>query len=71
MSFLKICLAALLGFLIGAAVYHPKPVKASGSPRIWHVQVSGDSAAIPGAAYGQMVALSCTGSDCYVLMQGN
>jgi hypothetical protein len=70
-NFLKTCLAVLLGFMLGAAIYHPKTTKASGVPRIWHVQVSGDSAAVPGSALGQMVALSCSGADCYVLMQGN
>jgi|HubBroStandDraft_6_1064221.scaffolds.fasta_scaffold75814_2 hypothetical protein len=33
--------------MLEAAIYHPKPVKASGVPRIWHIQVPGDSAAAP------------------------
>jgi hypothetical protein len=61
MNFLKTCLAVLLGFVIATAIYHPKPVKATGGMRVQQVKdgyqmVIGD----------RIVGFACTSDTCYV-----
>jgi hypothetical protein len=38
MNILKTCAAALLGFVLGAIIYYPKTVKASGAVRVQEVR---------------------------------
>jgi hypothetical protein len=73
-SFLRTCITVLLGFLVGAMIYHPKSAQATDrfKAHIYHVHVSGEETPISTpneySSYAP-VALSCTGADCYVLVQ--
>jgi len=68
-SFLKTCLAVLIGFLLGAAVYRASPAKAAGNVYIQQVPV-GVYNPIRGSS---VVGFSCTGSGtsaaCYIASQ--
>lgn len=69
MNFVKTCLAVLVGFLLGAALYHPRPAKAAGNVYVKQVPV-GEYNPIQGS---NVVGFSCTGSGgniaCYVASQ--
>jgi hypothetical protein len=69
MNFLKTCLAALVGFLLGAAMYHPQPARAAGNVYVKQVPV-GVYNPIQGS---NVVGFSCTGSGvntaCYIASQ--
>jgi hypothetical protein len=61
MNTLKTCAAVLLGFSLGAAIYHPKPVKAAGGVRVQ--QVNGAYVNVIG---DRVVGFACTSDTCYV-----
>jgi ABC-type methionine transport system permease subunit len=69
MRFLKTFLAVLLGFLLGASLYHPNAAKAAGNVYVQQVAV-GVYNPIRGAT---VVGFSCTGSGnnaaCYIASQ--
>jgi hypothetical protein len=69
MNLFKTFLAMLLGFLIGFALYHPKPAKAAGNVYVQQVAV-GVYNPIRGTS---VVGFSCTGSGgssaCYIASQ--
>jgi hypothetical protein len=69
MSFLRTCLAVLLGVLLGAALYHPSTAKAAGNVYVQQVPV-GVYNPIRGTT---VVGFSCTGSGmsaaCYIASQ--
>jgi hypothetical protein len=61
MNFLKTCLAVLLGFIIGAAIYHPKPVKAAG------VRMEKVTDGFNNVIGSDVVGFACTHDECFVL----
>jgi hypothetical protein len=72
MKSLRVVLAAVFGFAVGAVLFHTSTVKAQSGAKVQSVQ--------PGMAYqkitGTPVAMSCLGQGqqgvvCYVLTQGN
>jgi len=63
MNFLKTCFAVLLGVLLGATIYHPKPVKAAG---VRMEKVTNGFNALIGS---QVVGFACTHDDCFALTQ--
>lgn len=69
MKLLQTCLAVLLGFLIGVAIYHPKTAKAAGNVYVQQVSV-GVYNPIRGIS---VVGFSCAGSGgsaaCYIASQ--
>jgi hypothetical protein len=69
MKFLKTLLAVLLGFLLGATLYHPKTAKAAGNVYVQQVAV-GVYNPIRGS---NVVGFSCAGSGanaaCYIASQ--
>lgn len=69
MSFLKTALAVLLGFVLGAALYHPKPTKAASNVYVQQGLV-GTYNPIRGTT---VVGFSCTDTStsavCYVASQ--
>lgn len=69
MNFLKTCLAVLLGFLLGAALYRPNSTKAASNVYIQQVPV-GVYNPIRGT---NVVGFSCAGSGgstaCYIASQ--
>jgi ABC-type methionine transport system permease subunit len=69
MSFLKTCLAVLLGFLLGAALYRPQSAKAAGNVYVQQVAV-GVYNPVRGT---NVVGFSCAGSGnsaaCYIASQ--
>jgi hypothetical protein len=69
MSFLKTCLAVLLGFVLGAALFRPNPAKAAGNVYVQQAPV-GVYNPIRGS---NVVGFSCTGSGlssaCYIASQ--
>ncbi len=69
MNFLKTCVAVLLGFVLGAAFYHPNTAKAAGNVYVQQAPV-GTYNPIRGTA---VVGFSCTGSGmsaaCYIASQ--
>jgi hypothetical protein len=69
MRFLQTCLAVLLGFLVGAALYRPKPAKAAGNVYVQQVSV-GVYNPIRGS---NVVGFSCAGAGgltaCYIASQ--
>lgn len=69
MNFVKTCLAVLLGFLLGAALYRPRPAKAAGNVYIQQTAV-GVYNPIRGST---VVGFSCTGSGvsaaCFIASQ--
>jgi len=60
---LKTFLAMLCGFLLGAAIYHPHPVKAGMGVNIKEVH-PGYNLAINS---DEVIGFSCAGESCYVL----
>jgi len=73
MNLAKTCLAVVVGFLLGAFVYHPVTAKASspGSGTIYvRKVVEGGSYTDPMLANREIVGFSCTGgsfgSQCFV-----
>lgn len=69
MSFLKTCVAVLLGFVLGAALYRPNSAKAAGNVYVQQVPV-GVYNPIRGS---NVVGFSCVGSGmstaCYIASQ--
>jgi hypothetical protein len=69
MELLKVGAAVLVGFLVGAAIYHPKTAKAASNVYVQQVQV-GEYNPIRGA---NVVGFSCSGSGaataCYIASQ--
>jgi hypothetical protein len=69
MKLLKTSLAVLLGFLLGAVLYRPKPIKAAGNVYVQQVPV-GVYNPIRGTT---VVGFSCAGSGgnaaCYIASQ--
>jgi hypothetical protein len=69
MRFLQTCLAVLFGFILGAALYHPKPAKAAGNVYVQQVP-AGVYNPIRGTS---VVGFSCTGSgtsaECFIASQ--
>jgi hypothetical protein len=69
MSFLKTCIAVLLGFLAGAALYRPNSAKAAGNVYVQQVAV-GVYNPIRGTS---VIGFSCVGSGgstaCYIASQ--
>ena len=69
MSFLKTCLAVLLGFVLGAALFRPNPAKAAGNVYVKQIPV-GVYNPIQGSS---VVGFSCTGSggnaECFIASQ--
>ncbi|HMD16222.1 MAG TPA: hypothetical protein VKH18_06100 [Terriglobales bacterium] len=61
MNFLRTCLAVLLGFILGALLYHPQ-VKASTSITVTAVK-AGYSPYVPGDT---VVGFACTADTCYI-----
>jgi hypothetical protein len=64
-NFLKICLAVLAGFVLGATFYHPQTVRATGGINIKSVK-EGYNGYILGS---QVVGFACTQDTCYVATQ--
>jgi hypothetical protein len=69
MDLLKTCLAVLLGFVLGAALYRPTPAKAAGNVYVQQIS-TGVESPIRGAS---VIGFSCTGSGansaCYIATQ--
>jgi hypothetical protein len=69
MNFLKTLLAVLLGFLLGAALSHPKTAKAAGNVYVKQVE-AGVYNPIQGSS---VVGFSCTdsgsGAECFIASQ--
>jgi hypothetical protein len=69
MIFLKTCLAVLLGFVLGAVLYRPKPARAAGNVYVQQIS-TGVESPIRGA---NVIGFSCTGSGansaCYIASQ--
>jgi hypothetical protein len=69
MDLLKMGAAVLLGFLVGAEIYHPKTAKAASNVYVQQVPV-GEYNPIRG---GSVVGFSCSGSGpataCYIASQ--
>jgi hypothetical protein len=65
MKLLKIFLVALVGFLIGVAIYHPKSVNESvqGNIRMQRLD-EGFNAVLAGSS---VIGYSCTSNQCYAL----
>jgi hypothetical protein len=64
MNFLKICLAVLSGFVLGALLYRPHPVKASMSGFQMTEVKPGYNSFIPG---DQVIGFACTHDSCYIV----
>ncbi len=65
MNLLKTCSAVLLGFLLGVAIYHPRPVKANSSLKVHVMTVHAGDSMISGHT---VVGFSCTANEtCRVL----
>ncbi len=69
MNFLKTFLAVLVGFLLGAALFHPRTAKAAGNVYVKQVE-AGVYNPIQGS---NVVGFSCTGSgagaECFIASQ--
>lgn len=69
MNFLKTFLAVLLGVVLGAALYRPKPAKAAGNVYVQQIP-TGVESSIRGS---NVIGFSCTGaganSACYIATQ--
>ena len=63
MRFLRTCLAVLLGFLLGVAVYRPQPVKAALS-NITLIELK--KGYNPPAQVGEIIGFACTSDACYI-----
>ena len=67
MNLLKLCVAVVIGILLGALLFRPAPIKAQdiavtpGSVKVTQVH-PGSSVTVT----GQVVGFSCTPADCYL-----
>lgn len=61
MNILRTCAAVLLGFVLGAAIYHPKRVKAAGGIHVQEVNGS-----YVNALGDTVVGFACKSDSCYV-----
>lgn len=65
-----VCLAALIGFLLGALVVRPRTVAAQGSIIVRKVEMGAVNGAGAGYSGASIVALSCVAADggtqCYI-----
>ncbi|HTZ59334.1 MAG TPA: hypothetical protein VMB49_14600 [Acidobacteriaceae bacterium] len=69
MRFLKIVLAVLFGFIVGAALYRPAPARAAGKVYVQQAPIG----VFTSTAGATVVGFSCAGSGgstaCYVASQ--
>ena len=65
MNFVKICLAVLAGFVLGATFYRPQTVKATNGINVKSVK-EGYNGYILGS---QVVGFACTQDTCYIATQ--
>ncbi len=73
MNTVKICIAVAVGFVLGAFVYRPAVVKASGSGVIYVRQMNVGTNPDPMIANREIVGFSCTngamGAECYMAVR--
>lgn len=70
MNTVKICIAVLAGFVLGALVYRPLTVKAQGKAPVIMLTVSPESGGTVIPADARVVGFSCIGKDqCYLAVQ--
>jgi len=62
-GFLKTCSAMLLGSVLGAAIYHPKPAMAAG------VRMQKVTEGFNNAIGSELVGFACTHDECFLLMK--
>lgn len=73
MNTLKICVAVLVGFILGAFIYRHSAVKASGSGVIYVKRVVEGQNPDPMVANREIVGFSCSngamGAECYLAVR--
>ena len=73
MNIVKMCVAVLVGFILGAFVYHPITVKASGSGVIYMKRMTEGQNPDPMVANRDIVGFSCTGgamgTECFLAVR--
>jgi hypothetical protein len=62
MNFLKTCLAVLLGFVLGVALYRPQSAKAALS-NVTLIELKKGNSTIQ---VGEIIGFACTSDACYI-----